>query len=114
MNIARSFQTCIFRVNSELFELDNLVKNIFMNKFSGTDGSKGPETGVAAQWSFTGVRILSYEGSQKMPFPTVLVRTVFCDVESVPWCFLGYHHLYVHRHIKLYSHLDDTMTQLIG
>ena len=29
-----------------------------MNKFSETDGSKGPETGVAAQWSFTGVRIL--------------------------------------------------------
>ena len=29
-----------------------------MNKFSGTDGSKGTKTGVAAQWSFTGVRIL--------------------------------------------------------
>ena len=29
-----------------------------MNKFSGIDGSKGPETRVAAQWSFTGVRIL--------------------------------------------------------
>ena len=33
--------------------------------------------------------------------------------ESVSWCFLGYNHLYGHRHIKLYSHLDDTIAQLI-
>ena len=45
--------------------------------------------------------------------PSLLVRTVFCDAESVPWCFLGYNHLYGHRHIKLYNHLDDTIAQLI-
>ena len=41
-----------------------------------------------------------------MPFPTC---TVFCDAESV----LGYSHLYGHRHIKLYSHLDNTTAQII-
>ena len=45
--------------------------------------------------------------------PSPLVRTVFYDAESVPWCFLGYNHLYGLRHIKLYSHLDDTIAQLI-
>ena len=44
---------------------------------------------------------------------SLLARTVFCDVaESVPWCFTGYNHLFGHRHIKLYSHLDDTFAQL--
>ena len=45
--------------------------------------------------------------------PSLLVRTVFCDTESVPWCFRGYNHLCGHRHIKLYSYLDDTIAQLI-
>ena len=45
--------------------------------------------------------------------PSLLVRTVFCDVESVSWCFLGYNHLYGHRHIKLYSAIDKAMAQLI-
>ena len=45
--------------------------------------------------------------------PSLLVRTVFCDVESVSWCFLGYNHLHSHRHIKLYSVIDKAMAQLI-
>ena len=45
--------------------------------------------------------------------PSLLVRTVFCDVDSVSWCFLGYNHLYGHRHITLCSVLDKAMAQLI-
>ena len=45
--------------------------------------------------------------------PSLLVRTVFCDVECVYWCFLGYNHLYGHRHIKLYSAIDKAVAQLI-
>ena len=40
--------------------------------------------------------------------PSLLARTVFCDVESVYHVFIGYNHLFGHRHIKLYSHSDDT------
>ena len=44
---------------------------------------------------------------------SLLVRTEFCNAESVSWCFLGYNHLYGQGHIQLYSHLDDTIAQLI-
>ena len=46
-------------------------------------------------------------------FISYLLQIVFCDAESGTLCFLGYNHLYGHRHIKLYSHLDDTIAQLI-
>ena len=46
-----------------------------------------------------------------MPFPTYTNSVL--DVESVSWCFLGYNYLYGHRHIKLCSHLDDTIAQQI-
>ena len=32
---------------------------------------------------------------------------------SVPWCFLGYNHIFVHRHIKMYSSSDIAIAYLI-